>query len=164
MKITLGVMPLLAIALTVVAYIQDHRYPLEGLRAGGKLFWDIFPAMLLAFLAAGMMTKVLPRELLTRLLGEESGLPGMIIATLAGALTPGGPFIQFPIVATLLKSGVGIAPIVAYVSAWSLLGFNRFIVYEIPLLGWKLSLTRLAASMLFPIIIGIVARFLWIRL
>jgi len=164
MKFTLGIMSLLAIALTIAAYMQDHRFPLEGLKAGGKLFWGIFPAMILAFIAAGMMTQVLPRELLTRLLGEEAGLPGMLIATVAGALTPGGPFIQFPIVAALLKSGAGIGPLVAYISAWSLLGFNRFVVFEIPLLGLKLSLTRLAASMVFPIIIGTLARFLWTRL
>ena len=120
--------------------------------------------MALAFIAAGMMIKALPRELLSRFLGEESGLNGLLNATLAGGLTPGGPFIQFPIMAALLKNGAGIAPIAAYLSAWSLLGVNRFLVYELPLLGWRLSVTRLAASIVFPIIIGIMARFLWIRL
>ncbi len=164
MKFTIGVMSLLAGALTVIAYSKDHRFPLEGLKAGGKLFWDIFPAMILAFIAAGMITKVFPRELLTKWLGEHSGMQGLIIATFAGALTPGGPFIQFPIVAALLRGGAGIAPIAAYISAWSLLGFNRFLVYELPLLGWKLAFSRMAASMIFPIVIGILTRFLWIRL
>jgi uncharacterized membrane protein YraQ (UPF0718 family) len=91
MQITIAVMSLLAGVLTIVAYLKDHRFPLDGLKAGGKLFLDISPAMILAFISAGMITKVLPREILTRWLGEESGIHGLIIATLASALTPGGP-------------------------------------------------------------------------
>jgi len=106
---------------------------------------------------------VMPRELLTRWLGEESGMMGLIIATIAGSLTPGGPFVQFPIVAALLKSGAGIAPLMSYISAWSLLGLNRFLIYEVPLLGWKLAVSRMAASLIFPVIIGMITRFIWMR-
>ena len=127
------------------------------------MFWGIFPALVFAFIAAGMIGKVLPRDLMTRLLGEESGLLGLITGTAAGALTPGGPFVQFPIVAALLKSGAGVAPLMAYISAWSLLGINRFLIYEVNLLGWRLALCRMAASLLFPMIIGVLTRMLWMR-
>lgn len=163
MKITVVVMFLLAGATTICAYIKDHSLPLEGLKAGGKMFWNIFPALVFAFIAAGMISKILPRELMSRWLGEESGLRGLIIATIAGSITPGGPFVQFPIVAALLKSGAGVAPVMAYISSWSLLGVNRFLIYEIPLLGWKLSLARMSACLFFPIIIGLLTRFLWVR-
>jgi uncharacterized membrane protein YraQ (UPF0718 family) len=163
MDITVWVMLILAGALVVIAYMRDPHLPLQGLRAGGKLFWDILPSLFLAFIAAGMISMVLPRELMTRWLGEESGLRGLVIATLAGSVTPGGPFVQFPIVAALLKSGAGIAPLMAYLTAWSLLGLNRILVYEIPMLGWKLALSRIAASLIFPIIIGLITRFLWLK-
>ena len=42
------------------------------------------------FIAAGMIGKVLPRELMTQWLGEESGMRGLILGTLAGLVTPGG--------------------------------------------------------------------------
>jgi len=164
MNITVLIIMLVAGALTFTAYIKDPHLPLEGLKDGWKLFRDIFPALVFAFIAAGMISKVLPRELMTRWLGDESGLGGMIIATIAGALTPGGPFVQFPIVAALLKSGAGVAPLMAYISSWSLLGFNRFFIYEVPLLGWKLALCRVSASLVFPVIIGMLTRFLYVRL
>jgi uncharacterized membrane protein YraQ (UPF0718 family) len=164
MDVTVWIMLILAGALVVIAYTRDPHLPVQGLKAGGKLFWDILPSLVLAFIAAGMITMVLPRELMTRWLGEESGLRGLVIATLAGTVTPGGPFVQFPIVAALLKSGAGIAPLMAYLTAWSLLGLNRILVYEIPMLGWKLALSRIAASLIFPIIIGLITRFLWLRL
>ena len=162
-NVTLLIMLALAGALTVWAYMKGPDHALDGLKGGGKLFWDILPVLIPAFIAAGMIPQILPREILTRWLGEGSGLRGLVIATVAGSLTPGGPFVQFPIVAALLKAGAGVAPVMAYITAWSLLGVNRFLIYEIPLLGWKLSLSRLAASLVFPVIIGMLARFIWIR-
>lgn len=163
MKITGLVMAMLAGVLTFLAYMKDPHLPLEGLKDGWKLFWGIFPALVMAFIAAGMIGKVLPREALTGLLGEESGMRGLVIGTVAGALTPGGPFVQFPIVAALLKSGAGVAPLMAYITSWSLLGINRFLIYEISLLGWKLATCRMVASLIFPIIIGILTRMIWVR-
>ncbi len=163
MNFTLIILFLLAGMLTILAYIRDPAYPLEGLKNGGKLFFDILPAMVFAFIAAGMISKVLPRELLIRWIGDESGFRGIIIATIAGAVTPGGPFVQFPVVAALLKSGAGIAPLGAYISSWALLGVNRFFIWEIPVLGWKLAVSRLIASVVFPIFIGLITRFLWLK-
>lgn len=163
MNITRLIMLILAVALTFIAYRKDPKLPLEGLMAGGKLFLGILPAMVLAFVLAGMITMVLPKELMSKWLGEESGLRGLLLGTLAGSLTPGGPFIQFPIVAALLKAGAGIAPVAAYISAWSLTALNRFLVFEVPILGWKLACCRMAASLIFPIIIGLLTRFLWVR-
>lgn len=164
LNITVVIMFLLASVLTVLAYLKDASLPLEGLKDGGKLFLNILPALVLAFIAAGMIGKVLPRELMTQWLGEDSGMRGMCIATLAGAVTPGGPFVQFPIVAALLNAGAGIAPLMAYITSWSLLGINRFLIYEVSLLGWKLSLTRMAAGLIFPFIIGWLTKALYTRL
>ncbi|MFC1820523.1 permease [Thermodesulfobacteriota bacterium] len=160
---TLLIMMAFAGTLTFIAYQKGPGVALAGLKSGGTLFLDILPAMVFAFTAAGMMMHVLPRELLTQWMGEESGIRGLIIATLAGSVTPGGPFIQFPIVAALFKAGAGIAPIITYITAWSLLGVNRFLIYEIPMLGLKLSLSRLAVSLIFPIIIGLITRFIYNR-
>ncbi len=164
MDLTNWIMLLLVLALTLLAYMKNHQFPLEGFKAGGKLLWYIFPKLILAFIAAGMISVVLPRELMSRWMGEESGFRGLILATLAGSLTPGGPFVQFPIVAALLKAGAGIAPLMAYISAWSLLGVNRFLAYEVPILGWKIAVCRIAASLVFPIIIGLFSRLLYVRL
>jgi uncharacterized membrane protein YraQ (UPF0718 family) len=161
---TLVIMSLFTVTLTVLAYLKDPNLPVAGLQDGGKMLLGIIPVLILAFIAAGMIGKVLPRELLTQWLGNESGFRGLAIATVAGSITPGGPFIQFPIVAALLQSGAGVAPIAAYITAWSLFGINRLIVFEIPLLGWKLVAARVLASLIFPFVIGLMTRFFYTRL
>lgn len=164
MSTTFWIMIGIASVMTTVAYLKSPSLPLEGLRDGGEMFWGILPTMVLAFIAAGMISKVMPREFLARWMGDESGLRGLVVGAVAGSITPGGPFIQFPIVVALLKSGAGVGPLMAYISAWSLLGINRLLVYEIPLLGSKLALCRIMASLVFPIVIGMITRVLWARI
>jgi uncharacterized membrane protein YraQ (UPF0718 family) len=161
LNITIVIMLVLAVAVIVLAYLKDPGLPAEGLKDGLKLFVKVAPVLLLAFIAAGIISKVLPREFISRWLGEESGMRGLAIATLAGILTPGGPLIQFPIVAALLKSGVAVAPLMTYICAWSLLGFHRFLIAEMPILGWKLSVCRMAASLFFPFMIGLLTQLFW---
>lgn len=163
MSATFWIMLVLASILAFAAYRKDPALPLQGIKAGGQLFLDILPIMTVAFIAAGLIGQVLPRELLTRWLGHESGFQGVMLATVAGALTPGGPFVQFPIVAALLKSGAGIAQMIAYLSAWSLFGLNRLLVWEVPMLGWRLAMVRIAASLVFPPVIGLLTKALWDR-
>lgn len=161
---TLLVMLVFTLVLTLIAYRKAPGLPLEGLKAGAGLFLGVVPAMTLAFIAAGMIEQVLPRELLTHWVGEESGLRGLIIATVGGSITPGGPFVQFPLVVTLLKAGAGVAPLMAYLAAWSLLSVNRFLVWEVPLLGWRLAGARILASLLIPVALGLLTRFIYQRL
>ena len=163
-NVTIIIMFLFAGILTFLAYQKSPGVALEGLKSGGRLFWDILPSMILGFIAAGMIMKVLPRELMTYWLGEESGMRGLIVATFGGALTPGGPFIQFPIIAALLKAGAGVAPLMAYITSWSLLGISRFLIYEIPIMGWKLAVSRIAVGLVFPIIIGLLTKFVYVRM
>jgi uncharacterized membrane protein YraQ (UPF0718 family) len=64
----------------------------------------------------------------------------------------------------MFKAGVNIGPLIAYLSAWALIGLNRVIAFEIPLLGFKLTITRVLCSFIFPIIIGYMAKFVFVRL
>lgn len=113
---------------------------------------------------AGLIEVLLPRELLVKWVGEGSGLKGLLIGSLLGAITPGGPYVLFPLVASMFKAGVHIGPLIAYLSAWALIGLNRVIAFEIPLLGMHITITRLICSFIFPIIIGYLARFVFVRL
>jgi len=126
----------------------------ESLTSGGKLLLSVFPNLLLGFALAGFLQVLLPSELIVKWMGHESGLKGIFIGTLAGTLTPGGPFTHFPILASFLAKGAGVGPVCAYIAAWALLGLNRFLVWELPILGSQIALVRLCASVWVPPLIG----------
>ena len=74
----------------------------------------------------------LPPEIITGWLGPDSGWLGVLAATIAGAVTPGGPVVGFSIGAVALKVGGGTPQVIAYVIAWALFAFQRMILWEIP--------------------------------
>lgn len=127
----------------------------EGLIKGAELALSVAPQVLIGFALAGLVTVVIPASLISQWLGEGSGIQGLLIATVAGVLTPGGPFLQFPLVAGLARAGAGWGPVAAYLTAWSLISANRAIVWELPLLGASFTGARWLVSLLVPVVVGL---------
>ena len=62
-----------------------------------------------------------------------------------------------PIGAGLMKAGASIGTVVAFMTAWSLLGISRLPI-EFGIMGWKFTLIRVASGVLiFPIVAGLLA-------
>lgn len=147
----------LVVVMSAVAVLQGGpSRAVEGYRAGFDLALSVLPQVSLGFLLAGLISIVVPSDLIAKWIGEGSGVQGLAIGTAAGMLTPGGPFLQFPLVASLARGGAGVGPLAAYLTAWSLLGLNRAIVWEMPLLGGGFTLARYAISIVVPILVGAV--------
>lgn len=160
MELSTIMMGLLALVLYSLASLKGRDVALSSLKAGGELFVSVLPRMLFAFAIAGLIQALIPKELVVKWIGKESGLKGIGIATLAGVLTPGGPILSFPIVASLYQSGAGMGPLVAYLTSWSLLGLHRVIAWEFPLMGPRFVFTRLLVSLALPPVAGWLVTFL----
>ncbi len=119
-----------------------------------------------SFLISSMLVLILPKELISTWIGKESGIKGISIGTALGVITPGGPFLTFPILVGFWKAGTGVGPIIAYLTSWSLLGLQRVLVWELPFLGPKFVAVRIAVSLLIPIILGISGQWIfnWLKL
>ncbi len=118
----------------------------------------VVPQICGGLLVAGLVQVLVPRELVARWLGDKSGMRGLWIAQVAGALTPGGPFGSCPLVYALGKAGADIGVLITYLTAWSTISVMRLIVWEIPFLGAKFSLLRFAICLPAGIIAGWLAR------
>lgn len=125
-----------------------------ALGSGAQLFLGVLPNLLLGFALAGFLHVLLPQELIGRWMGESSGVRGLLFGSVAGMLTPGGPFTHFPILASLLAKGAAVGPVCAYIAAWALIGLNRFLVWELPILGPRVACVRFLASVAVPPLIG----------
>lgn len=151
------IMAILATVLLAIGYSRGEGQHVQGINSGLKMIVEIIPLLLFAFIVAGMIQVLLPQELLAKWIGEESGFKGILIGTIAGGLTPGGPYVSLPVVAGLLKAGAGVGTLVAFLTAWSLWAVAR-LPMEIGILGWKFTLVRLACTFFFPPIAGFIAQ------
>lgn len=111
-------------------------------------------------LLAAIVEVMLPRSVVERWLGVGSGFKGIMVATFAGAFTPGGPFLAFPLVLALYRAGADWAPLIAYITSWSILSLARVLVFEIPLVGFELVSVRYTACLILPPLAGLAARYI----
>ena len=148
------IMGLLAIVFVIISYQKGTH--IFGLRASGNMLLQIAPLLIFAFIVAGIIPTLIQPETISKWVGAESGLRGILIGSVIGGLMPGGPFVSMPIAAGLLRAGAGVGTMVALLTGWSLLAVARFPL-EIGIMGWKFTLIRLACTFFFPPIAGLIA-------
>lgn len=152
-----GSIVLLAVMLAVllvIAYRMPGRKHIEGLREGFQMAMINVPRVVLALLAAGFLSHLLPHEIIAEWVGHEAGLKGLAVATVLGTIMPGGPLIAFPIVVLLIKAGAGMPALVTFLTAWSVLGVQRIIGFELPMMGSKFVINRVAIGIFLPPVSG----------
>lgn len=153
-----------AAIMLIVVYWKSPAAANKGLNATGVLIIEILPRMVAAFTLAGLIQAIVPQEMIVSWMGQGSGLKGILIGMTLGGLTPGGPMTHFPVVASLYKIGVGVGPLVSYLTAWSLFGLQRIIMWEIPFLGAKVVVLRVGVSFVFPFFAGWLCELIWGKL
>ena len=154
------IMAVIALALLIIGYQRGGGEHLLGLKSGGILLLQILPLLIFAFIIAGMIPVLVPTELISKWIGAESGIRGILIGTVVGGFMPGGPFVSLPIAAGLLRVGASVGTMVALLAAWSLWAVSR-LPLEIGILGWQFTLIRLACTFFFPPIAGLIANALF---
>jgi hypothetical protein len=132
----------------------------NGTRDGLIEFIMLLPRIGIGVVGSGYVAEVLPKTLIAPWLGPESGLLGVAIATLGGALTPGGPVVGFSIGAAALKSGAGAPQVIAYSTAWALYAIHRLLIWEVPMMPARIVWLRAAVSLPLPFIAAAAAMLL----
>ncbi len=160
---TLAINILLWVVVAVLAFVVAMRGRVllnDGLREGLGEFLRLLPRICVGVIGSGFIAEVVPKALVAPWLGPESGLLGVVIATLGGALTPGGPVVGFSIGAAALKSGAGAPQVIAYSTAWALYAIHRLVIWEVPLMPARVVWLRAAVSLPLPFIAAATAMLL----
>jgi len=125
MDTTTLILVLISALLLAIAFFQGRDLPLAGLMVAWRTLWRNLPVLLLGFVIAGLVQLLVPKELITRWLGAQSGVKGVLVACVVGRLVPGAPYAIFPLVAAFYRAGAGLGAVFGFVSAWSLWSVSR---------------------------------------
>jgi uncharacterized membrane protein YraQ (UPF0718 family) len=150
------IMGVIALILLIKGYRTGEGHHITGVKMSLKLLVEILPLLFFAFIIAGMAQVLVPKELIGKWIGDEAGIKGIVIGSLAGGLVPGGPFVILPLSAGLLRSGAGIGVMISFVTGWSVFSIARLPI-EIGFLGWQFTFIRIATTFFFPVIAGLLA-------
>ena len=129
-----------------------------ALAADIDLILAILPRVVVAISVAALLWMMLPRDKVSQFIGRDSGLRGLLIATMAGTITPGGPSSAYALLALLGAAGADRGAMIAYIAAWATLGLQRMLVWDVPFMGGEFAILRFAVCLPLPIIAGLIAR------
>lgn len=144
-------------AAVVVAWLKGPMRVVEIAMSYLGFLAILSPKILCGFFIAASVPVLVPREVLTRWLGSESGWRGLGVASLAGALVPGGPMMIFPLAAGFRSAGATVPTLITFVTAWSLYGINRTVIWEMSFLHIDFVLMRVLICLPIPMVLGWVA-------
>lgn len=96
------------------------------------------PAIIMLLVLVGMLLGFFKPELISKLLGNQSGVFGVALASIAGAILMIPSLIAFPLTSSLVESGASIAVAAAFITTLTMIGFVTLPV-EIKEMGRKLT-------------------------
>ncbi len=144
------------LVLVVLDIVISGFYPLVGQKSIA-ITWSNTVEMLSIippiFILLGLLDVWVQRDTMIKLMGEKSGLLGIMIAFLLGSAAAGPLYAAFPIAGVLLKKGSKFSNVLIFISAWSTTKIPM-LLFEASSLGWKFMITRFVINILGIILIA----------
>lgn len=134
--------------LVAISFGKDKKKTLAALKKAWKAFENILPQLIFVLLLIGILLALFNAEMISKIIGADSGWFGVTIAGIVGAITLIPGFVAFPTAALLLQNGAGLMQIGAFVSTLMMVGVVTMPV-EMKYFGKKLTLLRNALAFIF---------------
>lgn len=159
-----AILYLVSAAFLAISFVKDKRKTKTALMKSWKSFMNIFPAFAGVLALVGLVLTVLSPETISRIVGENTGVIGMLVTSVIGAITLIPGFVAFPLASSLLERGAGIMQVAVFISTLMTVGVVT-LPLEIKYLGKKEAFLRNIFNYLFSfvtaLIIGVVVS--WVR-
>ncbi|WKY44735.1 permease [Eubacteriaceae bacterium ES2] len=147
----------LALVLLTVSLIKNRDKTRKAVKKGWMAFIKILPVLIPLFLIVGVVLSVVTPATIKQVMGEESGIIGVLIGMVVGSVAFMPPFVTFPLGAELLSNGAGYPQVAAFMTTLMAVGLVYWSA-ETKYFGSKAVVLR--NSMAF-IASGIVAFVVW---
>ncbi|MEO0292602.1 MAG: hypothetical protein ABIN61_00065 [candidate division WOR-3 bacterium] len=119
------------------------------------MFLGLLPMVLNVLILVSVFLYLVPKEILTNLLGKNSGVFGLGIAAVLGSVSLIPMFITYPLAAILLKSGVSYRVLAVFITTLLMVGVLT-LPLEAKYFGMKVSVIRNVLSFVGALIVGLV--------
>lgn len=136
-----------------VSFVKNRQKTIMALLKAWKSFENILPLFLSILLIIGIMLAVLSPQIISEMMGSQSGWIGIVVAAIIGSVTVIPGFVTFPLAAALLNNGAGLTQIIVFISTSVMVGVIT-IPIEIKYLGRKVTYIRNFLAFIFSFAIA----------
>ena len=119
----------------------------------GKSFTRITPILLGTILLVGLSEALVPRSFYVKLFGENH-LSSVFIGDLVGSISAGNPVVSYILGGEMLKQGVSLMAVTAFIVSWVTVGFIQFPA-ESMILGRKFAIVRNITAFLLSLVVAV---------
>jgi len=105
------------------------------------------------FILMGLLQVWIPKEKITALIGQGTGLKGILISFVMGTIPTGPVYIAFPMAGSLMQKGARLSNVVIFIGAWAAIKMPQLIA-EAQFLGPEFTALRFVLTLSAVIIIG----------
>lgn len=144
---------IVTLALLLLSYFKDKKKTKMAVKKAWKAFENILPEFLVVILLVGILIAVINPELISKMIGSNSGWFGVLLASIIGSITLIPGFVAFPTAAMLLEGGAGYMQIGAFISTLMMVGVVTLPV-EIKYFGKKITYMRNVLAFMFSFIVA----------
>jgi uncharacterized membrane protein YraQ (UPF0718 family) len=134
---------LFLLAVTFIIFLLDRATGITIATKTALNFKEMLSVLPPIFILLGLLEIWVPREKIIPLLGEKSGVRGVILSIILGAAAAGPLYAAFPVAAVMLKKGARLFNIFVFIGAWSTLKIPMFL-FESASMGLPFALYRAA--------------------
>ena len=150
-----GFLYIVCIVFLIISFLKSREKTKKALIKAWKSFENILPLLLGVIFMVGILIAVLNTQVISKLIGSNSGFLGVAISSIVGAITLIPGFIAFPTAALLLKNGAGYMQIAAFISSLMMVGIVT-LPMEFKYFGKKISIVRNILAFLFSFLVAFV--------
>ena len=132
---------IIAIVLFGISFLKDKQRSKEALKATFNIFYVVLPVLVFVFVLMGLIEVYISRETIVSILGQKSGILGILYAEIVGSVALFMPPAVFPFGGYLLKNGASYGSIAGFVFTAILIGITT-LPLEFKLLGKRFTIFR----------------------
>jgi uncharacterized membrane protein YraQ (UPF0718 family) len=148
---------LIAIIFLIISFRKDKKKTTIALKKAWKSFENLLPQRYSVLMIVGLMLSVMNADVISKIIGADSGFLGVAIAAIVGAITLIPPYVSFPTAAMLLQKGAGYMQIGTFVSALMMVGIATMPI-EMKYFGKKLTILRNVFAFIFSFVVGLIIK------
>ena len=143
----------LCIVLTLVSFFKDKEKTKKALINGIKSFENIMPQFLSILVIIGIGLTILKPETISTLIGNDSGILGVVLSSLVGSVIMMPTFVAFSTGNTLIQNGAGYAQVSAFITTLTMVGVLTFPL-EAKYIGKRGAFYRNFLAFLFSFVVA----------
>ena len=111
-----------ALVCLIISLVVDRRKTGRAFKSAIHAFWRIMPHTLFIIIVIGLLMAFISQAFISRVLGQQSGMIGVLIAASFGSVLHIPSIISFSLAALLLQQGAAVSAIATFIATLTMIG------------------------------------------